>query len=128
MQGRLFGADGFFGFGDHCLNAEGETWAKRILLVLVRMNGDVDHCTPLPDALCLLLLFMGEQEAFLTAMAMLQDSRSRRWYFNLGPKNTQLFYLTFDDLVRKKYSNLAGIFYFFLYFFIDIIIHFILIF
>ncbi|MDP2437163.1 MAG: ankyrin repeat domain-containing protein, partial [archaeon] len=111
IQGRLFGAEPFFTFGEHCLNLDGETWAKRVLLVLVRMNGDIDHCTPLPDAICLLLLFMNEKDAFLTAMAMLQDSRQRRWYFNLGPKNTQLFYLTFDDLLERKHSALASMFH-----------------
>lgn len=33
----------------------------------------------------------------------------RRWYFNLGPRLTRLFYLTFDGIIQKKYSNIYDV-------------------
>eukprot|EP01105_Mastigella_eilhardi_P028972 TRINITY_DN995_c0_g2_i3.p1 TRINITY_DN995_c0_g2~~TRINITY_DN995_c0_g2_i3.p1 ORF type:complete len:713 (-),score=137.71 TRINITY_DN995_c0_g2_i3:49-1878(-) len=89
----------------HYLTVEGVEAAKRILCMIGTENPDVEYCPMIPDILLLLLTYMDEAEAYALLSTLLARSKQDHYYFNLNRAQAAQFYLTFNDLVKTKLSN-----------------------
>lgn len=91
---------------DHLLNSEGILAAKKILCLVSQQFPSLDSCPALPDTICLLLMYMDEEEVFFAVYNMLQKSISAQWYFRNSNKSQLVFEASFVKLLANKFSSL----------------------
>jgi len=100
-------------FSRHVLSAEGVRCAKRILLVL-DSKWNIEYAPQLPDLVCILLLYLTEEETFAVANSFLEHSReAKKWgkemtgdnvavFVPVGKTNSRVFVRTFVNLFESQ--------------------------
>jgi hypothetical protein len=100
---------GVLRFEQHCLNRKGINAARRVLCVLAETFPILMFCPPLPDVVCILLLYVTEAEAFICGYGLIEKSlseKSRYWFFRTTKKSRSVMMRTCEGLVEKRIPEL----------------------
>ena len=76
--------------------------ANIVLILLATENPDLSFVPALPELVACLVLFMDPATAFWTVTGMIEESRTRGWYFPLSRSALALFVETFASLAKSK--------------------------
>ncbi|KAJ4459977.1 putative TBC1 domain family member 24 [Paratrimastix pyriformis] len=86
----------------HPLTPAGIDTRDRLLYLISHTQPDLEYCPALVPLVSMMLLYMSESQVFYAVSAMLNRTRSERWYFTVAKARALLYATTFRALLEQR--------------------------